>query len=106
MLSFGMLCPRADRIALRRRTLASGSPPPILAAMVISRASLLKRAPRFASSAPLKRLTLDHLLCPDMRWEFCLKRRCRTNSALEKPETVAPRKRIVLEEANQQSNLT
>src|SRR5207237_8615462 len=67
MLSFGMLCARAERIALRRRAFASGSPPPVLAAMVISRESLLKSAPRFVSSAPLKRLTLDHLLCPDMR---------------------------------------
>src|SRR5204863_5142834 len=73
MLSFGMLCPRADKMALRRRTFASGSPPAIFAAIVISRASLLKSAPRLASSAPLKRLTFDHLLCPDMEWEFCLK---------------------------------
>src|SRR5664279_2917066 len=68
-----MLWPRAERMALRRRTLAAGSPPPVLAAMVISRESLLKSAPRFASSAPLKRLTLDHLLCPDMRWEILFK---------------------------------
>jgi hypothetical protein len=27
---------------------------------------LLKILPRFASIAPLKRLTFDHLLCPDM----------------------------------------
>src|ERR1700730_9817472 len=67
MLSFGMLCARAERIALRRRAFAAGSPPPVLAAMVISRESLLKSAPRLVSSAPLKRLTLDHLLCPDMR---------------------------------------
>src|SRR6478735_2199365 len=65
-----MLWARAERIALRRRALLSGSPPAVLAAMVISRASLLKSAPRFTSIAPLMRLTLDHLLCPDMRWEF------------------------------------
>src|SRR5256714_15100199 len=69
MLSFGMLWARADKMALRRRALPLGSPPPVFAAMVISRDSLLKSAPRFVSSAPLKRLTLDHLLCPDMRWE-------------------------------------
>ena len=34
--------------------------------MVISFASLLKSAPRFTSLAPLVRLILDHLLCPDM----------------------------------------
>src|SRR5207248_6509395 len=73
MLSFGMLWARAERIALRSRALPSGSPPPVLAAIVISPESLLKSAPRLASSAPLNRLTLDHLLCPDMEWEFCLK---------------------------------
>src|SRR5438105_15542546 len=71
MLSFGMLWARAERMALRSRALPFGSPPPVLAAMVSSRESLLKSAPRFVSSAPLKRLTFDHLLCPDMRWEFC-----------------------------------
>jgi hypothetical protein len=28
---------------------------------------LLKILPRFASIAPLNRLTFDHLLCPDIR---------------------------------------
>src|SRR5438309_11841068 len=32
--------------------------------MVISFDNLLKILPRFASIAPLKRLTFDHLLCP------------------------------------------
>src|SRR5438132_14389355 len=32
--------------------------------MLISFESLLKIFPRFASIAPLKRLTFDHLLCP------------------------------------------
>src|SRR6266566_3092947 len=79
MLSFGMLCPRAAWIALRRRGLPLGSPPPVLAAMVISLDNLLKILPRFASIAPLKRLTFDHLLCPaiDARsyildYKFCL----------------------------------
>src|SRR3712207_77940 len=66
MLSFGMLCARAERIELRRRTFAAGSPPPIFAAIVISLASLLKSAPRLTSSAPFSRFTLDHLLCPAM----------------------------------------
>jgi len=59
-----MLCARAAWIALRRRGLPLGSPPPVLAAMVISFDNLLKILPRFASIAPLKRLTFDHLLCP------------------------------------------
>ena len=66
MLSFGMLCVRAAWIALRRRGLPFGSPPPRFAAMVISFDNLLKILPRFASIAPLKRLTFDHLLCPAM----------------------------------------
>src|SRR4029077_202916 len=64
MLSLGMLWARAARIALRRRGLALGSPPPVFAARVISFDNLLKIFPRLASIAPLKRLTFDHLLCP------------------------------------------
>src|ERR1044072_1672450 len=64
ILSFGMLCARAARMALRRRGLAFGSPPPVFAAIVISFDNLLKILPRLASIAPLKRLTFDHLLCP------------------------------------------
>lgn len=66
ILSFGMLWPRAERMALRSRTFAAGSPPPSFAAIVISFASLLKSAPRFTSSTPLLRFTFDHLLCPDI----------------------------------------
>src|SRR4029453_14032541 len=64
MLSFGILCARAAWMGLRRRGLPFGSPPPLFAAMVISFDNLLKILPRFASIAPLKRLTFDHLLCP------------------------------------------
>src|ERR1044072_9685992 len=67
MLSFGMLCVRAAWMALRSRGLPLGSPPPPFAAMVISFDNLLKILPRFASIAPLKRLTFDHLLCPAIR---------------------------------------
>src|SRR5689334_17286554 len=59
-----MLCDRASWIALRKRGFPAGSPPPVLAARLISFDSLLKILPRFASIAPLKRLTFDHLLCP------------------------------------------
>src|SRR2546423_14576738 len=79
MLSLGMLWARAASMALRRRGLPFGSPPPILAAMVISLDNLLKILPRFASIAPLKRLTFDHLLCPAIMrgvifldYKFCL----------------------------------
>src|SRR5437899_4581261 len=67
MLSLGMLWARAAWIALRRRGLPLGSPPPVFAAMVISFDNLLKILPRFASIAPLNRLTFDHLLCPAIR---------------------------------------
>jgi hypothetical protein len=38
--------------------------------MVISFDNLLKILPRFASIAPLKRLTFDHLLCPAIHADF------------------------------------
>src|SRR5438477_12832352 len=69
-LSLGMLCARAAWIALRRRGLALGSPPPVFAAMVISFDNLLKILPRFASITPLNRLTFDHLLCPAIRADY------------------------------------
>src|SRR4029078_4553841 len=64
MLSLGMLWARAARMALRRRGLPFGSPPPLFAAIVVSLENLRKILPRLASIAPLKRLTFDHLLCP------------------------------------------
>ena len=38
------------------------------AATLISFENLLNIVPRLTSSAPLARLTLDHLLCPAMEW--------------------------------------
>src|SRR6266550_9157590 len=70
ILSLGMLWARAARIALRRRGLALGSPPAVFAARLISLDNLLKILPRFASIAPLNRLTFDHLLCPAIRAEL------------------------------------
>src|SRR5437868_1716258 len=64
MVSPGILAARAAIVALRNRGFPFGSPPPLFAAIEISLDSLLKIFPRFASIAPLKRLTLDHLLCP------------------------------------------
>ena len=61
-----MLAVRHLSSTMRSRGFMSGSPPPILAAMVISRPSLEKIFPRLASIAPLKCLTFAHLLCPAM----------------------------------------
>jgi hypothetical protein len=66
MLSAGMFEPLALSTAVRRRGLLSGSPPPMRAAMVISRMILVKSLPRLASSAPFLCLIECHLECPDM----------------------------------------
>ena len=51
MLSFGIEASRAFWIASASAGLPSGSPPPSRAATVIARVSLVKRAPRLASTA-------------------------------------------------------
>src|SRR5438309_5630159 len=66
MLSIGMFTERALSIARRSRKFASGSPPPARAATMISRATFVNTAPRFASLAPFWRLIVDHLECPDI----------------------------------------
>src|SRR2546423_9871047 len=66
MVSFGMFASRAARTAERRRALWSGSPPPLRAATVTSRISLVKSAPLLAPIASFFRLILVHRLCPDM----------------------------------------
>ncbi len=66
MLSAGMFAALALSTTVRRRGLASGSPPPMRAAIVISRMSLVKSLPRLASSAPFLCLIVCHLECPDM----------------------------------------
>src|SRR6185503_3617628 len=66
MLSAGMLEPLALSTAVRRRGLLSGSPPPMRAAMVISRMIFVKSLPRLASSAPFLCLMECHLECPDI----------------------------------------
>src|SRR6266498_4843484 len=63
-LSFGMFAARLLSRARRSRGFIPGSPPPILAAMVISLLSFAKILPRLASIAPLKCFTFAHLLCP------------------------------------------
>src|SRR5579864_2766548 len=67
MLSAGMFSALAAAIAVRKRGLVSGSPPPLLAAMVISLISRVKILPRLASSAPFLCLIVAHLEWPDMR---------------------------------------
>src|SRR6476619_7987067 len=54
MFSFGMLSARAARIAARRRGFMLGSGRPILAATVISRASLPNSLDLMASCRPLR----------------------------------------------------
>src|ERR1700756_2912981 len=66
MLSAGMFSLLAARMAVRRRGLASGSPPPFLAAMLISLISRVKILPRLASSAPFLCLIVAHFEWPDM----------------------------------------
>src|SRR3954451_25043286 len=66
MVSFGILPAFATRMALRRRALASGSPPPVRAATVISLINFVNSLPRLASSAPFLCLILCHLECPDI----------------------------------------
>src|SRR3954462_1890930 len=103
ILSFGMLWLRAVWMALRRRGLPVGSPPPILAAMLISFDNLLKMLPRLTSSAPLKRLTFDHLLCPAMEpGKYVKISTRRTDLVHECIGTGTPRKRRL---SRRQSNL-
>src|SRR6185437_15788429 len=67
MLSAGMFSALAAAIAVRRRGLPSGSPPPpVLAAMVISLIRRVKILPRLASSAPFLCLIVAHFEWPDM----------------------------------------
>ena len=62
MLSLGMLTALAARIAARRREFPSGSPPPIFAAVMISRVILVNALPRRASAFPFLCLIELHLL--------------------------------------------
>jgi hypothetical protein len=66
MLSFGMFSFFAAKIAVRSRGFEFASPPPILAAIVISRINLVKMRPRFASVAAFLCLMVAHFECPDM----------------------------------------
>src|SRR5260370_217492 len=62
----GMFAALAARIAVRSRGFVPGSPPPMRAAMLISRMIRVKTRPRFASVAPFLCLIVAHFECPDM----------------------------------------
>src|ERR1700677_3054080 len=66
ILSAGMFSALAAATAPRNRGLASGSPPPWRAAMVISRIRRVNILPRLASRAPFLCLIVAHLEWPDM----------------------------------------
>src|SRR5215467_3957543 len=56
----------AAAIAVRKRGLEFASPPPMRAAIVISRMILVNTRPRFASVAAFLCLIVAHFECPDM----------------------------------------
>src|SRR5882672_11987092 len=62
----GMFAAFAARIAVRKRGLEFGSPPPMRAAMLISRMMRVNTRPRLASVAPFLCLIVAHFECPDM----------------------------------------
>src|SRR5450432_2469775 len=77
MCSLGMFSFLPARIAVRKRGLEAGSPPPMRAAMVISRMTRVNTRPRFASVAAFLCLMVAHFECPDMTHPFRLaKPRC------------------------------
>src|SRR5579883_1704944 len=66
MLSLGMFSALAAAMAVRRRGLPSGSPPPALAATMISLIRRVKILPRLASRAPFLCLMVAHFEWPYM----------------------------------------
>src|SRR4051812_25011689 len=66
MLSPGIFTALAASMAVRRRGLPPGSPPPALAATVISRMTLVQEDARRASVTAFLRLICFHLLWPAM----------------------------------------
>src|SRR5436309_15942625 len=66
MFSWGMFASLAISVAALRRMFALGSPPPFLAATVISRRIFEKSLPRWTSALPFLRLICDHRECPDI----------------------------------------
>src|SRR6202048_5155383 len=73
IFSFGIFSFLPARMAVRSRGLELGSPPPMRAAMVISRMTRVKTRPRLASVAAFLCLIVAHFECPDMtipRFDF------------------------------------
>src|SRR3954462_5322269 len=66
MFSPGMFPALAASMAVLRRGLPPGSPPPLRAATVISRITLVQEEARLASVIAFLRLICFHLLCPAM----------------------------------------
>ena len=89
MLSLGMLAARALSITRRSRGLPFGSPPPIRAAVAISRISLVKTLPRLASMAPFLRRIVAHLEWPDMSHGVSTGGPFRPTPACQKPFSFA-----------------
>src|SRR5665648_134938 len=73
MLSLGIFCPLAFKTAIRNCAFIDGSlMPPSFTATVISFDNLEKMLDLFASSAPFFLLIFDHLLCPDIYYDFTM----------------------------------
>src|SRR5213594_2040966 len=79
MFSWGMFASLAISVAALRRMFALGSPPPFLAATVISRRIFEKSLPRWTSALPFLRLICDHRECPDIALPSFV-RECRLES--------------------------
>src|SRR6202030_2386458 len=78
MFSFGIFSFLPARMAARSRGFELGSPPPMRAAMVISRMTRVNTRPRLASVAAFLCLIVAHFECPDMRlprFDFRARRR-------------------------------
>src|ERR1700675_5214415 len=78
MFSFGIFSFLPARVAARRGGLEFGSPPPMRAAIVISRMTRVNTRPRLASVAAFLCLIVAHFECPDMRlprFDFRARRR-------------------------------
>src|SRR4029077_375955 len=71
MFSLGMFSFLPASMAARRRGLELGSPPPMRAAIVISRITRVNTRPRFASVAAFLCLIVAHFECPDMACPLC-----------------------------------
>src|SRR2546427_5707420 len=93
MFSWGMFASLAISVAALRRMFALGSPPPFLAATVISRRIFEKSLPRWTSALPFLRLICDHRECPDIALPSFV-RKCRLESFHALEPHLAPGHRL------------